>query len=163
MNWMPAYFASDIALCFQPGLTPRNSRQGFYEKNQLVGYFDYDFDYLTLPLLVRVTGDPVGVRGFVTAGLEFSVLLDATVDVGEGAIDFKDQLDNDTLGALLGAGAMVPLGRNFLLFELRYVQGLDDIVARDTLDPEEEEALSPSVKYRGLQLQIGYLFTLGGD
>jgi hypothetical protein len=154
-------FAPDITLSFQPEYTPRNSRQEFKFRNVVVGYVDYEFSYLNLPLLVRVTGEPAGVRGFVTAGLEYSILLDATLEAGDGTVDISDELQGQTFGALLGAGAMVPVGKNFLLFELRYVQGLGDMVERD---PSETESTftSPSVKYRGFHLKAGFLLSLGG-
>lgn len=155
-------FTSDVTLSFQPEYLPRNSRQEFTSKGEVVAYIDYDFNYLNLPLLVRVTGDPIGVRGFVTGGLEISYLLDATM-ISEGeSLDISDELDDMTLGALLGAGVMVPLGNNFLLFELRYVQGLDDMVNRDGSDPETGLS-SPSVKYRGLHLKAGFLWSWGGE
>lgn len=154
-------FARDISLSFQPGLTPRDSRQVFKDKGEEVGYIDYDLSYFTFPLLVRITGAPAGVRGFVTAGIEVSILLDATVDYGEGGVDSKDEFNDSSLGALFGAGAMVPLGGNFLVFEFRYTQGLNDIVNRDHPDPEETSE-SPSIKYRGTSLMAGFLLRLGG-
>jgi hypothetical protein len=154
--------AKDVSISFQPGYTPRNSRQEFEERNIVVGYTDYDINYVSLPLLVRVTGDPVGVRGFVTAGFEFSILVDATADGESGTEDISDDLDSTTLGALFGAGAMVPIGPNFLTFEFRYVQGLDDIVKRDGSEPEQGLS-SPSIKYRGLDLLVGVIFVIGGE
>lgn len=160
--------APDIAISFQPGYMPRHSRQVFKEDGQVIGQVDYDFNYFSLPLLVRVTGDPVGVRGFVTAGLDLSILIDATYTgdsnqiAGEPVdVDMKDGLDPTTIGALLGAGVMVPLGRNFLAFELRYQQGLNDIIARDGSDPEPGLAGS-SIKFRGLELIAGFMFAFGG-
>ena len=156
------YFTEDVSLSFQPSYTPRNSRQQFEWLDEVVEYYDYDFNYITLPLIVRVTGDPVGIRGFVTAGLEFGILLDATVQTDTGSEDIKDGLNPTTIGALFGAGAMVPAGRHFFTFELRYVQGLRDIVARDGTEPEPGLG-SPSIKYRGLVLLAGFLFTFGGE
>ena len=56
---------------------------------------------------------------------------------------------------------MVPVSKHFLTFELRYVQGLDDIVNRDA--STDTGMASPSVKYRDIQLVVGFLFTLGGE
>jgi hypothetical protein len=110
---------------------------------------------------VRVTGDPIGTRGFVTAGLNLGILLDASVNDGERQEDITDNVQSTTLGALFGAGVMVQLGRNFLTFELRYSQGLNDIVVRDGSESDAGFA-SPSVKYRSLALIAGYLFSRGG-
>jgi hypothetical protein len=151
----------DIALSFQPGYTPRNSRQEFKNKGEVTGFLDYDLDYVTLPLLVRVTGEPLGVRGFVTAGVEFSILQKATVEAEERSIDITDGLNELAVGALFGGGALVPVGRHFLVFELRYTQGLDDIVARDNSAPETG-LTSPSVKFRGITLEAGFLIKWGG-
>jgi len=156
------HLTADIALSFQPGFTPRRSRQEFKERDEVVGFVDYEINYFCLPLLLRVTGDPVGTRGFVTAGLNLNLLLDASVDPGDGAQDISDMFRSHTLGALFGAGVMVPVGRHYLAFELRYEQGLGDIVERDGTEPEPGLA-APSVKYRGLSLSGGFLFSLGGD
>lgn len=155
-------FAKDISLSFQPGLTPRNGRQDFKDKGIVVASVDYNFDYLTLPLLIRITTKPDGTRGFVTAGLEYAILLGATYDDGTGSEDMKEDLKSSVLGAMFGAGTMVPVGGNFLIFELRYYQGLEDIIERDGETPEGGMT-SPSVKYRGMQLKAGFILTLGGE
>ena len=154
--------AVDVAISLQPKFTPRYSSQVFEENGEIVRTVDYDLDYLGVPLLVRVTGDPLGVRGFVTAGLDLGILLDASVSEEGETRDITDDFNSTSFGALFGAGAMVPVGRQLLTFELRYVQGLSDIVARDDVDPEPEFA-APSVKYRGLEFLVGFLFTLGGE
>ena len=151
-----------MALSFQPAYIPRDSRQLFWQHGKVSDTIDYDLDYLSLPLIVRVTGDPVGVRGFVTAGLDLGILIDATATGENGSEDISDDLESTTIGALFGAGVMVPVKRHFLTFELRYSQGLDDIVARDG-DTTNTETASPSVKYRGFGLLVGFIFTLGGE
>ena len=155
-------FAEDISLSFQPGLTPRNGRQDFKDKGIVVASIDYNFDYLTLPLLVRVTTKPDGTRGFVTAGLEYALLMGASYDDGTGSIDMEEDLKSGVFGAMFGAGTIVPVGGNLLIFELRYYQGLQDIMERDG-DVPEGGMTSPSIKYRGLQLKAGFILTLGGE
>ena len=152
----------DVAISLQPKFTPRYSSQVFTERGEVVGTVDYDLDYLGLPLLVRVSGDPLGVRGFVTAGLDLGILLDATTRAEDETMDISDDFNSTSFGALFGAGVMVPVGGQFLTFELRYVQGLTDVVARDSDEPVPGLA-GPSVKYRGLEFQVGFLFTLGGE
>jgi hypothetical protein len=153
---------ADIAISFQPGLTPRRCQQQFKRRGEVIDAIDYEIDYLSMPLLVRVTADPVGVRGFVTAGLDLSILLEARYDAGEGSQDITDEFESTSVGALFGAGAMIPIGRHFVVLEARYVQGLDDIVVRDG-DQGESGLSSPSIKYKGLELLVGFAFTLGGD
>jgi hypothetical protein len=154
--------ADDVALSFQPGFMVRSCRQEFRQYNRVTGYLDYEFDYLSLPLLVRVTGDPVGTRGFVTAGLDLGILIDAMVTDGEDRQEIDETLRPTTLGALFGAGIMIPLGRHFLTLELRYSQGLRDMVVRDGSETDVGFT-SPSVKYRGLSLVGGFAFSLGGE
>jgi len=155
-------FADDITLSFQPGLTPRNGRQDFKENDVVVASVDYNFDYLNLPLLIRVTTKPDGTRGFVTAGLEVGFLLSATYDDGTGSYDMEDELKPTVFGAMFGAGALVPVGGNLLIFELRYDQGLEDIVDNGNED-SDAGLTSSSIKYRGLQLKAGFILTLGGE
>jgi hypothetical protein len=156
-------FTPNMALSFQPSLAPRDTRQVIKDElGQVIFSKDYDLNYLSLPLVVRVTGNPLGVRGFVTAGLDLSVLLDATASAGTTSQDVSDQYDSTNFGALLGAGVMVPVSRHYFTFEARYVQGIDDMVARESSDTDSELA-GPSVKYRGLHLMVGFLFTFGGE
>jgi len=153
--------APDVSLSFQPSYAPRQSRQEFKEGGVVVGHYDYELDHLSLPLLLRVSGDAPGARGFVTAGLTLNVLLDATIDTGTGTEDIADLYHRKSMGALFGAGVMVPLGGSLLTFELRYEQGLDDLVVREPTTSDSGLA-GPSVKYRGISLSAGFLFSLGG-
>jgi hypothetical protein len=155
-------FSQDIALSFQPSYVVRGGRQVFYEDELVVGAIDYDLNYFSLPLIIRVAGDSVGSRWFVTAGLDFGILMDATADDGTGPQDISDGFESNTIGSIFGAGLMVPVNRHFLTFELRYSQGLDDIAARDH-DSSATGITSPSIKYRGFGLLVGFLFTLGGE
>ena len=150
----------DVSISLQPAYAPRGGREVFMKRRWVTGFIDYDLNYVTVPLVVRVTGDPVGVRGFVTAGLDFSFLIDATARTDSTSQDISGGLDSTTIGALFGAGVMVPVSKHFLTFELRYVQGLDDIVNRDEGSTDTGMA-SPSVKYRDIDLLIGFVFTLG--
>jgi len=151
---------SVVSISFQPAYAPRGGSEVFKENGFVTATNDYDLNYLTLPLMVRVTGNSARVRGFVTAGLDFSILMDATAKTDSTSSDISDGLDPASIGALFGAGVMVPISKHFLTFELRYVQGLDDIVNRDSSTSTGMN--SPSVKYRDLSLLIGFLFTLGG-
>ena len=152
---------SDVSISLQPAYAPRGGREVFMKRRFVIGTIDYDLNYLALPLIVRVTGDQVGVRGFVTAGLDFSILVDATAKTDSTSQDISDGLDPTSIGVLFGAGVMVPVSKHFLTFEVRYVQGLDDIVNRDA--STDTGMASPSVKYRDIDLLIGFLFTLGGE
>ena len=149
----------DVSISLQPAYAPRGGAEVFKKRAFVVGTIDYDLNYLTVPLVVRVSGDREGVRGFVTAGLDFSFLLDATAKTDSTSQDISDGLDSTTIGALFGAGVMVPVSKHFLTFELRYIQGLDDIVDREA--STDTGMASPSVKYRSFELLVGFLFTLG--
>lgn len=155
-------FRPDVALSFQPSYTPRDCQQVFRKNSRVIATTDYELDYFSLPLLVRVTTDPEGVRWFVTAGLELGIFVDATMTDDLGSTDISDAFDSTTIGALFGAGVMVPVKRHFLTFEFRYDQGLDDILAGEE-SSTDSGIDSPSVKYRGLGLLVGFLFTLGGE
>jgi hypothetical protein len=156
-------FTPDVSLSFQPSYSPLDSREVFKKLRFVTGYIDYKVNYVSLPLIVRVTGDPIGVRGFVTAGMELSVLLDATAHDETTSQDITDEFKSTTFGALFGAGVMVPVKRHFLTFELRYRQGLGDMIVRDDSATDDTGIASPSVKYRSFGLLVGFLFSLGGD
>jgi len=96
----------------------------------------------------------------VTAGLDVSFLTNATASTDSTSTDISSGLESTSIGALFGAGVMVPVSRHFLTFEIRYLQGLDNFVKPDDSTTGIE---SPSLKYRDLSLLIGFLFTLGGE
>ena len=151
-----------VAIGLQPSYIQRGASEVFRSNGVVLASIEYDINYFSVPLVIRVTGDPVGTRGYVTAGLDFGFLIDATANSGSSTRDITDTFDSSTIGALMGAGVMVPVGRNFLTFEVRYVQGLQDIVARDD-DGTNTDFDSPSVKYRGFDLLVAFLFSLGGE
>jgi len=158
------HFTEDIALSFQPGFTPRNCQRSFVYQGEVIDRTDYELDYLSFPLLVRVSSDPGGIRGFVTAGMNLGHLVDGRAKAGDGTSqEIQTPLNDYTIGALFGAGAMFPVSdRNSILVELRYEQGLEDIVDRGAATPYSGFD-SPSIKYRVFLLQASWLFTTGGE
>ena len=155
---------ANLALSFQPSYAPRDTRQVFKDElgNVLLAR-EYDLSYLSLPLIVRVTSDPEGVRGFVTAGLDLGIHLDSTVSSGSESRNIDEMFNSTSIGALFGAGTLVPVGRHYISIEVRYNQGLTDMIARGEVDPDSGlDSSSESIKYRGLNLVVGFLFTLGG-
>ena len=75
--------------------------------------------------------------------------------------DFEESLDDFTIGALFGAGALIGVGNQRLVLEFRYEQGIDDIVDRAQMDPAGIDSIL-SVKYRELKFSAGILFGPGG-
>jgi hypothetical protein len=163
----------EISISLQPAYAPRGGREVFKQHEWVIGSIAYDLEYFSVPFIVRVETGPAGARGFVTAGLDFSFLIQATATPDSGQVspgpvtpvilpegDITDGFDSTAIAALFGAGVMVPVKQHFFTFELRYVQGLDDIINRGS--STETGMASPSVKFRDLHLLAAFLFTLGG-
>jgi hypothetical protein len=151
----------DVTLSAQPAWVPRRCTQQFVDRGVVISESQFEFDYLVVPLLVRVDSTPRRFQGFVTAGLSLGYLMNAELDRGSGGVEVTDQFDAFTTGALFGAGMLVGVGNQRLSLEIRYEQGLDDIVDRDAPTPFGAQS-SPSIKYREFKFVVGILFGFGG-
>jgi hypothetical protein len=101
---------------------------------------DWKLLYLTIPLHARFSIESGKITPYIKTGLDFDILLSATMDerktingsTDESEYDIKDDLTAFELGLVAGAGVEIPTGnRALLFFEATYCHGLTDI-----LDPE---------------------------
>jgi hypothetical protein len=151
----------DVRLCLEPSYLLFGSDLVRKKGADVVERTEFEFEYLVLPLILRVTGDGPGVRGFVSGGLELDVLIAAARNDGSGTVDIDDQVKNISPRANFGVGILVPLWGHLLSIEGRISQGLTN-AAEQASSSEAAQFPGPSLKLEGLQLWVGYVFALGG-
>jgi hypothetical protein len=150
------YLKNDVALSLQPAVVRKGSDLQFKSRGVVVDQITYELTYLSIPLALKITGTARN-RVYASAGLELNILLeskrkDDLADSGEG-----QESEPLELAASFGIGGLITTGRNYILIEGRYTQGLSNIARGDFL------VGSPtSVKNTAMMLMAGYLFQFGG-
>ncbi len=138
----------------------------YYYSNDFEGEGRYKFDYLELPLLVKLKFDDMNdTNFFLTAGpsfgyltkatIEFEITVDGETDTDSEEFEFDDDdgIDRFDISAAFGAGVGFPLGIGKLTFETRYLIGLSNLIA-------ENDFNDGSIKNRGLAVSLGYMYPL---
>lgn len=105
---------------------------------------DLNLNYLNIPVLLQYM-TPSGFR--LQTGPQIGLLLSAKDEVGDVAIDRKDNLSSTNFSWSFGAGYLLPVG---LGFDARYNLGLSNINDVDN---------SPKTKASVFQLGIFYQFS----
>jgi len=151
--------AHDLSLSLQPsfvrhesGLSIAPSTPGGSSTE-----LELSFDYVSVPVVVKFA--KAGGRTYVAGGLTVDFLSSATLS-GQGSDrDVTSSYSGTGLGALLGFGAVFPAGRTRLTTELRYVQGISDMLTGSVA--EATGALAPRLHSNGFQLIVGTLLPVG--
>lgn len=108
------------------------------------------YDYLSIPVLFKYSlgkSDNTALKFNVNLGPYAAYLLQSEVEIGDQAIDMKDQTEDFELGGILGFGMKYPVGKQNLVLDLRMGLGFTQF---DKVDS------APNNKYIGLTL--GYEF-----
>ena len=150
----------DLALSVQPMYAQRRTEVKAAEDTQASGesLLELSLDYFSVPVLVKF--GTAGGRAYVSGGVDLGFLSSARLS-GHGLdADVKSALNSLDVGALLGFGAVIPIGRPQLTAELRYVQGLANLAGDSPAGPVQD--LPNRFHSHGWQLTAGVLFPLGG-
>ena len=136
----------------------------YYNPGDIEGEFRVKFNYLELPVLLKLKfGDVNNTSFFLTAGPSFGYLSngktefevtfqgDTETETEDIIFDDDDGLSRFEVSASLGAGVGLPLGSGRLTLETRYLLGLSNLVDDDFDD---------SIKNRGLGITLGYMIPL---
>lgn len=151
-------FKQAIAISLQPGYTSQGANYVGEDSNYSVSdSLEFRFSALAFPLHAIIWSE--NGRFFVSAGLEFDFYLNASAYTEERSTDIKSEIKSYNIFAQFGGGFMISLGRSYLLFELRYSQGLIDINNTQF----QEEAYLPRTKFKGIYFLAGFHFPLGKE
>jgi opacity protein-like surface antigen len=128
-----------------------------------------EVNYMSVPLLLRVSFEGESVKPFLFAGMNIAVLLDDlkfTADnVTVNGQDYTDQLPPETLvqkikskkvdyGVTFGAGISFPVSIVDLFIKAQYNIGLENI----SDEPTQPDQPGITLKNRGLQVMTGLLY-----
>ncbi len=151
-------FNQAVAISLQPGYINQGANFVKVDSNNKVSdSLQYKLGVLALPIHAVVWSK--NGRFFVSAGLEFDYYLTANAVYEDGSTDIKSELREYYIFAQFGGGFMISLGSSYLLFEMRYSQGLIDI--NNPLG--HDEGYLPRTKLTGLYFMAGFNIPLGKE
>ncbi len=139
----------------------------------LTGEWNYSFDYLEFPLMIKLSLNSDGFDPFIEFGAYYGYMFNAHYtaeayvnneqvldeDYGLGFGDDKNKsLNQNEYGYKIGIGGALALSKGVAFFSIRYSQGLTDVVNYQ-VKPEDYRATYNRV----FQLTLGYAFELRGS
>ncbi len=154
----------------------KSSIDSYYGENNdtlLTGNWDYSFDYLEFPLMVKLSLNSDGFDPFVELGAYYGYMFNAhytaqayvnneQVFDEDYGLDFggdkNKSLNQNEYGFKVGIGGTLTLSKGVAFFSIRYSQGLTDVINYQT-KPDNYH----STYNRVFQLTLGYAFELRGS
>jgi hypothetical protein len=152
------YRISDaVALSLQPGY--RLLRSSFFVMNdsatRAIDSIDLSLHTFSLPLHVIIWSE--NGRFYALAGMQFDYTLKFKGETPKSPYSTSYDIIDYHIYAQFGAGFIVPLGKPYLNFEIRYSQGLLDLT-----DPLiHQDSYLPRTKLTNINILIGLQFPLG--
>ncbi len=150
----------DVLLSIQPSYL--HTKTGLAYKDQQAGVLRdslaLDVDWLVVPVVARVMANDGTL--YATGGLDFAWAMGGGLSGGTGEMEAESFLGNIGVSAVIGVGLEFPAGRNRILAELRYRQGLLNAAQSDAVF--DGNTLPARFRFAGIQLMAGFLFSLGG-
>jgi len=151
-------FNQAVAISLQPGYVNKGSNFVKVDSNnKVLDSLQYVIGAFALPINAVIWSK--NGRFFVSTGLQFDYHLKAKAKYEDGSTDVMSEIKQYYIYAQFGGGFMISLGSSYLLFELRYSQGLFDI--NNQLVHEEDYL--PRTKLTGLNLMAGFHIPLGKE
>ena len=141
------------------------------EDTLITGEWDYSFDYLEFPLIIKLSLNSEGFDPFIEFGGYYGYMIHANYQ-SEAYLnneqilseDYDFEFENDDLGRSfnrneygfkVGVGGTLVLSKGIAFFSIRYSQGLTDVVSYQTKPDDYKETYN-----RVFQLTLGYAFEL---
>lgn len=141
----------DVRFGIQPMYLQRGSKIAYKipDVRDPVDSLNFKIDYFTLPLIFKVYAN--NQKTYLLSGLDIGFPLSASIEKLDGPDkeDVLDILKSVDVAVNFGFGVRFPINQLFLVFELRYTQGLLNLN-----DPVErgETPLDFSIRTTGFQL-----------
>jgi len=123
--------------------------------------------YLEVPILLKHELGSGTTRPYLLAGPTVGIKLDSTADITatnmeDEEIDLDEITESYDVGLALGGGVSIPVQRNSLFFEGRYVLGLTDVLKDGTVEVDgAQQTLVGEARSRGLQFKAGFTIPFG--
>ena len=147
----------DVSLTFQPGFQSRstalqhtiNTGNIFAPSDTTVDSAYIHTSYLSFPLGMRVYSN--SHRWFFAAGAALHLLQSIEVDTLTGRFEPVNAIQDFDASLFLGAGYRIPFDPLAVSIELRYQQGLVDLISDSQIDSFREAAV---IRMSGLTLGV---------
>lgn len=151
-------FTQAVSISFQPGFGNQGAKYVRVDSNNKVSdSLKYVLGVLALPIHAVIWSE--NGRFFVSAGVQFDYYVDARAVYPDHSVDVTSELKGYNISAQFGGGFILSLGRPYILFELRYSQGLVDL--NNTIF--HDERYLPRTKLTGMYFMAGFHFPLGKE
>jgi len=153
--------SEDAWLSLQPMYQQRGSGSEVQvdSKKDPVPGSSFEVDYFTLPILVRIFANNNKV--YALGGFNVGFLTKAElVDLEGSRVDVDPYMINVDLAMDFGFGVMFPVKRSLINVEIRYEQGLLNLV--DNKKDSEEVGAPNRLRQSGFQFIAGVQWPLGG-
>ena len=146
-----------VRLSIQPSVIQKGTGIAYEVEGQKerVDSVSVNTDYFSIPVLVKVFTH--SERWFVSSGLEFAWLLDATHVTSATETDITSEFDEFDLAIHFGVGWVKPVGRHEFFIEGRYTQSILNVASDSN---QESELYGLRLKNSGLLFYVGFLFQL---
>lgn len=149
--------SNDVSITFQPGLQNRAAAlQHTISTGTVFAPSDTTVDsayvyssYLTFPVGMRVYS--ASHRWFFSTGAALHLLQSFEIDTLTGRFEADNVIQDIDASVFLGAGYRVPIDPIAITIELRYQQGLIDLISDEQIDSFRESAV---VRMSGLALGV---------
>ena len=150
-------FNDAFALSIQPGISSLRSNYKVLNDSgtSVIDSTKFTLNSFSLPLHVVVWSE--NGRFYIIAGFEFDYTLDFKGEVLVSRTSINYEVKDFNIYAQFGAGFIIPLGKPFLSFELRYSQGLVDF--NDAL--VHQDNYLPRTKLTNIHFLLGFHLPLG--
>ena len=150
----------DVLLSIQPSYL--HTKTGLAYKDQEAGVLRdslaLDIDWLVVPVVARIKANESAL--YATGGLDFAWAMGGGLSGGTGEEEAESFIRDISVSVVFGVGLEFPVGRNRILTELRYRQGLLNAARSDAVF--DGTTLPARYRFAGIQLMAGFLFSLGG-
>ena len=145
---------NDVVISLQPVLLQKGTTIAYRVRENMepIDSIKVNLTYFSFPLMVNVISG--NGKTYVSGGVEFSIPIRGKKSIGNTISDIEGGLRSYDVALNFGFGVRIPVNSSHLIFELRYSQGLVNIIESEVLD------FTPRLKNSSLQLYSGYLFVL---
>lgn len=150
----------DVYLSLQPGFQTQGSNIKFGNENSVFNdttvTFKISQSYLNIPLNLKIFRKNFYVgAGFAVGFLSSAEISNEYVD---STIDIKDKFKSTDITANFNVGYQMSIGKPYLFFELRYIQGLINI--NNVNDVTSKDIYIADFKTKGFSFQTGIILPL---
>ena len=149
---------SDVSLTLQPGYAPRKSAlqytvpqnpNALISKDTLVDSLFVTTSWIDIPIGMRVYSG--SHRWFFSTGATLSLLQSIEIDTLTGSYEPDNAIKGTDLSLFIGAGYRIPVDPVGICIEVRYSQGLVDLIGENQ-DVTFRQA--PIIRMGGLQARV---------